>query len=172
MVVWALLPPALMSELARSEYHVLRALFGVYRKPNGSRLVKARMAGIDYQIVNLTRRHLLRLEASGLNRVNYARPNWQRESEFIRRGRFTVESFLFLDAMGLIQNEQGQNIFYRLKRNRLANGFDLWAALRGEFCARSPRIMNSFERKMCQFEEAEWKQWVIPDRFKRRSSVD
>lgn len=175
--VWVLLTPALMAKLTRCEYHMLRSIFGVYRRANGhyvsyrSRLDKAKIPGIDYQIVKLARRYLAKLEGSRLARVDQNRPRWGEEAVSIRGRIFSPETTMFIDAMGLLQDGEKRNVFYALDRHIEAAEFDLEKALNLSARRRSCREPTKFDIDTCKF-TGKWSEWVVPDKYKLRGEAN
>ena len=168
--VWILLTPFLMGKLLKAEYHILRALFGVYRRSNGhyvsyrSRLIKAQIPGIDYHLIRVTRRHLMRLDGCEWSRVDQQNPNWLREIHFIRRRCFTVWSTMFIDSMGLLQDPQFRNIFYSLNRSGLARRFNLEEALDPSTRTRRIREPTVLDTRASELETL-WRSWAVPCRY-------
>lgn len=76
---------------------------------------------------------------AGLARVDQERPNWSREIVAIMDRCFTFESTMFIDALGLLQDRQGRNVFYSQAR------FDLDAALNFETHRRGLRRPTEFD---------------------------
>lgn len=170
--VWALLTPTLMAQITKVEYHILRALFGKYRRRNGrfvsyrSRLLKANLPGVDYQIIKLARRHLVKLDGTSCARVDQENPDWLSEMRLIERRRFVPESTMFVDALGLLQDTQGRNEFYALRRPANDKGFDLASALDRRIPRRKMRLPNKWEREANSQLEPPWREWVVPERWR------
>lgn len=170
--VWALLTPTLMAQITKVEYHILRALFGKYRRRNGrfvsyrSRLLKANLPGVDYQIIKLARRHLVKLDGTSCARVDQENPDWLSEMRLIERRRFVPESTMFIDALGLLQDTQGRNEFYALRRPANDKGFDLASALDRRIPRRKMRLPNKWEREANSQLEPPWREWVVPERWR------
>lgn len=175
--VWALLTPAQMGRITHAEYQILRALFGEYRRSNGryvsyrSRLIRARIPRVDYQIIKLTRRHLVKLDGMDCARVRQDRPNWIREMHLIRNRLLTTESTMFIDALGLFQDTRGVNVFYTLDRSGLAGEFDLGAALDVNNYRRRHIEPTEFDLKTIRRDEPRWLNWQIPQRYRDSYSL-
>lgn len=172
--VWALVAPRLMRDVIRAEYHILRALFAKYRRPNGhfvsyrSRLVKADLPGVDYQIIKLTKRFLIRLCGTEYARVRQDNPDlkkWMDEIYLIRQGLFVPESLMFLDALGILQDPQGRNGFYALPRAIDDRRFDLAGARVHNGHRNRMRLPNKLEIKTIEGLDPPWKSWTIPGRY-------
>lgn len=172
--VWVLLTPALMEKITNCEYHILRSLFGQYRKSNGhyvsyrSRLIKARLPGVDYQIIKLARRHLMRLDGTELARVNQDAPNWSMEVSCIKKRLFTAETTMFADAMGLLLDAEGNMVWYSLDRHGLAKDFNLEDALNREGEQRRYRVPTEYDLKSAKSVDGKWKSWVVPQQYSGR----
>lgn len=115
--VWLLMSPSCMEKLRLTEYRLLNAIFGKRRRSNGhyfsyrSRRQRAKIPAIDYHIVMLTRRHLVSLESKSWARVNgRSKPNLSRELKRVLEKKCTVETTMFADAWGLLQDDKHRNI--------------------------------------------------------------
>lgn len=171
---WALITPYYMGCIMRAEYHILRALFAKYRKSNGhfvsyrSRLVLGNLHGVDYQIIKLTRRFLIKLDGTENARVRQDNPGlqrWMHEIDLIRRGLFVPESMMFLDNLGIVQDTQGRNNFYGLKRHARASTFDLKDAINPNGRRGKMRTPNDIELKTISELDPPWKSWQRPQRY-------
>lgn len=164
---WTLITPTLMTELSTLEYKIIRNLFGRYRRRNGhyvsyrSLLVRAKMPGVIYNIIKITKRHLLRLNGKACATVKQDTPDWIKSLRFIKKGYFTPESLMFVEALGLLQDEFRRNIFYSLDRHALASSFDLIKMLRPEAVTRRCRYPTVHEYRESII-EVPWECWVCP----------
>lgn len=172
--VWVLLTPMLMKRLVRAEYHVLRSIFGRARRRNGryfsyrSRLKRAKIPGVDYQIIRLARRHLIKLDGKAGATVDQVHPYWAPNILLIKKRLFTPESTMFIDALGLLQDEQYRNIFYALDRHGLSNHFNLDAVMQLNAPQKPCRRPTKYDIRSCQIQPP-WGEWVIPERYRRQN---
>lgn len=130
--IWLLVTPFLMDMMRSLELHVLQSVFrmwrrrGTYRNYSYRFLVeKAKMPAVDYFVINRTRRYLVRLAGSGMGTVDLSDPDWERGLTHIRQFKFIPETFMFLDALGLIVDFVDRIRFYNLDRHGRANTFNL-----------------------------------------------
>ena len=170
--VWCLLAPFLMKRICQAEYHVLRAMFGRYRRRNGhffsyrSRLLRASLPGVDYQIIKLARRHLIRLDGKECASVDQGCPRWGHHVDLIRRRLFVPESTIFVDALRILQDEQGNNVFYALDRGGLSGGLDLGAALDVHRHLRPMRRPTRFDLQTRKGIAPPWWDWQWPVQYR------
>lgn len=166
--VWIFITPSLMDRVRKVEYHILRALFGQYRRRNGryvsyrSRLVRAKIPGIDYHMIRLSLMHLTRLRELGLGRVDQESPNWVRELRWIRSRLFTVETTMFMDALGLLLDSEGGVLFHSLDRRSNEGHFDLTGALDPNGYRRAIRLPTIHDKRSVEGLERRWRSWAVP----------
>ena len=74
---------------------------------------------------------------------------------------------MFVDALRILQDEQGYNVLYALDRTGLAAGFDLDAALDVSHRRRRMRRPTRFDLKTRQGINPPWWEWEWPVRYRR-----
>lgn len=130
--IWLLVTPSLMDRLKTVELHVLQSVHrkwrrrGTYRNYSYRYLVEvSKIPAVDYFVINRTRRYLMRLAGSGVGTVNLSDPDWASELKHVRQFKFKPETFMFLDALGLIVDFVDRIRFYNLDRHGRSSTFDL-----------------------------------------------
>lgn len=167
---WIMIPSRDMRKILQVEYRTVRAMCGLARRPNGwyysyrSRLIEARMEGIDYHIIKLVKRYLTKLSGSDCATADYSKPNWHRALRMLQGGCITQDSFAYADSLGIVQRND-LNVFYSLTGNCFSMRIDLAEALspsierQRNYC----RVPTEYDIKISsQNLDTPWSSWICP----------
>lgn len=168
--IWVLATPFLIGKLEKIEYRILNTIFGNKRCPMTGRYTSYRvllsgsqLPSISYHIIKISRKYMDKLDVIPAAKIFPTDgPNWALALEYINEYCFVPEVFMFLDRLRIIQNEEGCNRLFSLKRHGLAKDFNLEEALNVDSPLRKIRRPTEYDLKTI-VSDYYWMNWPIPE---------